>query len=72
MRLIVRWVRISVEESSEDPRSGRGRTVPAEQLALALKGRVEYVYGDSFVEQDLRQTVRIVSEGSYLSQNAGS
>ena len=53
LRLIVRRVRIPVEELSEDPRSRRRRTVPAEQLTLALNGRVEYVYGYSFVLTDL-------------------
>jgi len=53
LRLIVRRVRIPVDELSEDPRSRRRRTVPAEQLALALKGRVEYVYGYSFILTDL-------------------
>src|SRR5262249_7211270 len=38
LRLIVRRVRIPVEELSEDPRSRRRRTVPQAQLELALEG----------------------------------
>jgi hypothetical protein len=53
LRLVVRRVRITVEELSEDTRSRRRRTVPKEQLELALKGRVEYVYGYSFILTDL-------------------
>jgi hypothetical protein len=53
LRLIVRRVRIPVDELSQHPRSRRRQTVPAEQLALALKGRVEYVYGYSFILIDL-------------------
>ena len=48
LRLIVRRVRIPVEELSEDPRSRRRRTVPKAQLELALAGRVEYLYAYSF------------------------
>ena len=44
LRLVVRRVRISVEELSEDPRSRR---------RLALKGRVDYVCGYSFILTDL-------------------
>jgi Transposase DDE domain group 1 len=53
MRLIVRRVRVPVEELSEDPRSRRRRTVPKAQLELALAGRVEYVYAYSFILTDL-------------------
>ncbi len=53
LRLIVRRVRISVEELSEDVRSRRRRTVPKAQLELALEGRVDYVYGYSFILTDL-------------------
>ena len=53
LRLIVRRVRIPVEELSEDPRSRRRRTVPQAQLELALEGRVEYVYAYSFILTDL-------------------
>lgn len=53
LRLIVRRVRVPVEELSEDPRSRRRRTVPKAQLELALAGRVEYVYAYSFILTDL-------------------
>ena len=53
LRLIVRRVRIPVDELSGDPRSRRRRTVPKDQLTLALDGRVEYVYGYSFIATDL-------------------
>src|SRR5262249_28978198 len=53
LRLIVRRVRIPVEELSEDPRSRRRRTVTQAQLELALEGRVEYVYAYSFILTDL-------------------
>jgi hypothetical protein len=53
LRLIVRRVRVPVDELSWDPRSRRRRTVPKAQLALALAGRVEYVYAYSFILTDL-------------------
>jgi hypothetical protein len=53
LRLIVRRVRIPAEELSEDVRSRRRRTVPKTQLQLALEGRVDYVYGYSFILTDL-------------------
>ena len=53
LRLIVRRVRVPVEELSGDPRSRRRRTVPKAQLELALAGRVEYVYAYSFILTDL-------------------
>jgi len=53
LRLIIRRVRIPVDELSADPRSRRRRTVPKDQLALALDGRVEYVYAYSFIATDL-------------------
>ena len=53
LRLIIRRVRIPVEELSEDARSRRRRTVPKAQLELALEGRVEYVYAYSFILTDL-------------------
>ena len=53
LRLIVRRVRIPIEELSQDARSRRRRTVPAAQLELAIEGRVEYVYGYSFILTDL-------------------
>jgi hypothetical protein len=53
LRLIIRRVRILIDELSADPRSRRRRTVPKDQLALALDGRVEYVYAYSFIATDL-------------------
>jgi hypothetical protein len=53
LRLIVRRVRVPAEELSQDPRSRRRRTVPKAQLALALEGRVEFVYAYSFILTDL-------------------
>jgi hypothetical protein len=57
LRLIVRRVRIPAEELSEDVRSRRRRTVPKMQLQLALEGRVDYVYGYSFILTDLEGDV---------------
>jgi hypothetical protein len=46
---VVRRVRIPVEAVSADPRARRRRTIPNDQLTLALEGKVDYVYGYSFV-----------------------
>jgi Transposase DDE domain group 1 len=46
---LVRRVRIPVEAVSADPRARRRRTIPTDQLALALEGKVDYVYGYSFI-----------------------
>jgi hypothetical protein len=46
---LVRRVRIPVELVSADPRARRRRTIPKDQLALALEGKLDYVYGYSFV-----------------------
>jgi len=46
-------VTIPVEELSQDARSRRRRTVPPAQLELALEGRVDHVYGCSFILTDL-------------------
>lgn len=46
---LVRRVRIPVELVSADPRARRRRTVPTDQLALALEGTLDYVYGYSFI-----------------------
>ena len=53
LRLIIRRDRIPVGEPSGDPRSRHRRTVPKDQLTLALDGRVEYVYRYSFIATDL-------------------
>jgi Transposase DDE domain group 1 len=46
---VVRRVRIPVGAVSADPRARRRRTIPNDQLALALEGKVDYVYGYSFI-----------------------
>jgi hypothetical protein len=50
---VVRRVRVPAEQVSADPRSRRRRTIPKEQLTLALDGRVEVVYGYSFILTNL-------------------
>ena len=52
LRLIIRRVRVPVDELGRDERSRRRRTVPAAQLQLALEGRVEYVFAYSFILTD--------------------
>lgn len=46
---IVRRVKISAELISRDPRSRRRRTIPKDQLALALDGAAEHAYAHSFI-----------------------
>ena len=46
---LVRRVRIPVEAVSTDPRARRRRTIPKDQLALALQGKLDHVYGYSFI-----------------------
>ncbi|EWM17236.1 LigA protein [Kutzneria sp. 744] len=46
---LVRRVRIPVEAVSADPRARRRRTIPKGQLALALQGKLDHVYGYSFI-----------------------
>jgi hypothetical protein len=46
---LVRRVRIPVEQISADPRARRRRTIRKDQLALALEGKLDYVYGYSFI-----------------------
>jgi hypothetical protein len=46
---LARRTRIRADQVSRDPRARKRRTIPADQLALALDGRVEYVYGYSFI-----------------------
>ena len=46
---IVRRVRVDTAEISADSRSRRRRTVPAEQLALALGGQLDHVWAVSFI-----------------------
>ena len=53
LRLIIRRVRIDVDELSRSPRARRRRTVPKLQLALSLNSSVDYVYGYSFILTDI-------------------
>jgi hypothetical protein len=46
---LVRRVRIPVEAVSADPRARRRRTIPKDQLTLALQGKLDYVYGYCFI-----------------------
>ncbi len=52
-RCVVRRVRIPAEQVSTDPRARRRRTIPKDQLALALDGAVECVYGYSFIATNI-------------------
>jgi hypothetical protein len=52
-RCLVRRVRHSAAEISTDPRARRRRTIPAQQLALALDGELDEVYGYSFIATNL-------------------
>ena len=46
---VVRRVRVRAGDLSTDPRARRRRTIPKDQLALALDGVVEHVYAYSFI-----------------------
>jgi Transposase DDE domain group 1 len=46
---VVRRVKVRVGDVSADPRARRRRTIPKDQLTLALDGLVEHVYGYSFI-----------------------
>jgi hypothetical protein len=46
---IVRRVRVDADAISADPRSRRRRTIPADQLVLALDGRATHAYAVSFI-----------------------
>lgn len=46
---IVRRVKLSAERISRDPRSRRRRTIPKDQLTLALDGAAQHAYGYSFI-----------------------
>jgi hypothetical protein len=52
---IVRRVRVRVEDLSADPRARRRRTIPAEQLTLALDGRLDHVWAVSFIVTNIPQ-----------------
>jgi hypothetical protein len=53
LRLLVRRVRVEADEISHSPRSRRRRTIPKQQLRLALKGAVSHTYSYSFIVTDL-------------------
>jgi hypothetical protein len=46
---VVRRVKVAAADVSTDPRARRRRTIPKDQLALALDGLVDYVYAYSFI-----------------------
>jgi len=46
---VVRRVRVRAADISTDPRARRRRTIPKDQLALALDGLVDHVYAYSFI-----------------------
>jgi hypothetical protein len=50
---LARRTRIRADAVSADPRARKRRTIPKEQLALALDGDVEFVYGYSFILTNL-------------------
>lgn len=50
---ITRRVRIEAAEISTDPRARRRRTIPAEQLRLALSGDADHAYAVSFIVTDI-------------------
>src|SRR6266487_348268 len=50
---VVRRVRIRAEDISTDPRARKRRTIPKDQLALALDGLVDEVYGYSFIATNI-------------------
>jgi hypothetical protein len=50
---VVRRVRVPAANISTDPRARRRRTIPKDQLALALDGLVDEVYAYSFIATNL-------------------
>ena len=50
---VVRRVRVRASDLSTDPRARRRRTIPKDQLALALDGLVTHVYAYSFIATNL-------------------
>jgi Transposase DDE domain group 1 len=50
---VVRRVKVRAGDISNDPRARRRRTIPKDQLALALDGLVEHVYAYSFIATNL-------------------
>lgn len=55
-RCLIRRVRHDAAVISSDPRARRRKTIPAEQLALALDGDVEQVWSYSFIVTNLDLT----------------
>ncbi|WP_139306717.1 hypothetical protein [Modestobacter sp. DSM 44400] len=49
----MRRVRHAAADLSADPRAGRRRTIPQEQLTLALDGELDAVYGYSVIATNL-------------------
>lgn len=60
LRLLVRRVRYTAAQLSRDPRARRRRTIPPDQLQLALDGKLGVVYGYSFILTDLDGDARQV------------
>jgi len=52
-RLLVRRVRVEADEISRSPQSRRRRTMPEQQLRLALRGAISHTYSYSFLATDL-------------------
>jgi hypothetical protein len=50
---VVRRVKVRAQDVSTDPRARRRRTIPKDQLALALDGLIEHVYAYSFIATNL-------------------
>jgi hypothetical protein len=50
---VVRRVKVRAQDISTDPRARRRRTIPKDQLALALDGLVGHVYAYSFIATNL-------------------
>jgi hypothetical protein len=50
---VVRRVKVRAADISTDPRARRRRTIPKDQLALALDGLVDQVYAYSFIATNL-------------------
>ncbi|MEV0129018.1 IS1380 family transposase [Dactylosporangium sp. NPDC050688] len=50
---VVRRVKVRASDISADPRARRRRTIPKEQLALALDGLTPHVYAYSFIATNL-------------------
>jgi hypothetical protein len=55
---VVRRVKVKAATISTDPRARRRRTIPAEQLTLALDGKVLTVYAYSFIITNLDVSTR--------------